>query len=143
MQELTIRRTVNGERIGVVVVDDQAVFREVARDVIRATAGFELIGEAASGAEALRCVAELHPDLVLMDVHMPEMDGVQATRMLLGSDSRSVVVLVSLDDRDELPAAVEACGAAAFLRKQDLRPSSLRDLWQIHGTRDKEVHDES
>lgn len=120
-------------RVGVMVVDDQAVFRRAARAVIDATAGFEPVGDAASGLDALRHADELRPDLVLMDVYMPGMDGLEAARRLTESHPTSVVVLVSLDTFDDAATLAASCGAADFLRKQDLKPAVLRGLWSTHG----------
>lgn len=118
--------------VGVLVVDDHAVFRRSARAVIDATAGFESIGDAASGLEALARADELHPDMVLMDVRMPGMDGVEAARRLSKCHPKSVVVLISLEDLRDLPAAASSCGAVAFVRKQDFGPRTLRGLWRVH-----------
>jgi DNA-binding NarL/FixJ family response regulator len=115
------------------VVDDQPPFRRAARAVINATEGFEAVGDAESGTEALRHADQLQPDLVLIDVHMPEMDGLETARRLTESHPECVVVLVSLNAL-ELPAlAVTNCGAVAFVRKQELRPATLRSLWSRHG----------
>jgi DNA-binding NarL/FixJ family response regulator len=120
--------------VGVIVVDDQAPFRRAARAVIDATAGFEALGDAESGREALRCADQLQPDLALIDVHMPGMDGLETARRLTESHPECVVVLVSLNTL-ELPAgAMTAYGAAAFVRKQELCPATLRSLWLMHGT---------
>ena len=119
--------------IRVMVVDDQASFRRVARAVIAATTGFELLADAATGSEALRNADHEHPDLVLMDVHMPDMDGFEATRRLVEAHPESVVVLVSIEDLDDLADEVTACGAVAFLHKHDLGPATLRDVWANYG----------
>ena len=120
--------------VGVLVVDDRAAFHRAARAVIEATSGFALVGDARSGAEALGRADQLRPDLVLMDVYMPEMDGFEAARRLTEAHPECVVVLISLEDTEDLPALVASSGAVALVRKQDLKPSTLRHLWATHGT---------
>jgi DNA-binding NarL/FixJ family response regulator len=111
--------------VTVLAVDDQKTFRRAARSLIAATPGFEQVGEAASGPEALELAAELRPDLVLVDVRMPGMDGIETARRLADADPDAMVVLISLDELPVLPLA----GAAAYLRKQDLSTRELLDLW--------------
>jgi len=119
--------------IGVMVVDDQTSFRRAARAVISATAGFTAVADATSGPEALHNADRACPNLVLMDVHMPQMDGFEATRRLTTAHAETVVVLVSVEDIEDLAEKVAACGAVAFLHKPDLRPATLRALWTTHG----------
>jgi DNA-binding NarL/FixJ family response regulator len=121
--------------VGVMVVDDQPPFRRAARAVIGATEGFEAVGDAESGLEALHDADQLQPDLVFLDVHMPGMDGFETARRLTEAHPECVVVLVSLDALGLADSAVTACGAVAFLRKQELRPATLRTLWSVHGAR--------
>lgn len=119
--------------VAVMVVDDQAAFRRAARAVINATDGFEHIGAAVSGPDALRDADALCPDLVLMDVCMPEMDGFETAQRITRSHPRCVVVLLSIETFEELDGtAITACGAAAFLSKRDLRPATLSGLWAAH-----------
>lgn len=120
-------------RVGVLVVDDQAVFRSAVRLVIAATPEFELVGEADSGCHALAAAAELHPDLVLLDVRMDDMDGIETAQRLTVDQPASVVVLLSIEEPSNLPAGVASCGAAELLRKRDLGPALLRRVWGEHG----------
>ena len=119
--------------VRVLAVDDQAVFRRVARSLIAATPGFEQVGEAASGSDALRLAADLRPDLVLVDVRMPGMDGLETTRRLAEMDPDAVIVLVSIDPVPERPGSIRTVGAAAHIRKQDLSTRKLLDCWSAHG----------
>lgn len=121
--------------VTVLAVDDQEVFRRVVRGLIVATPGFEQVGEAASGPEALELVAELHPDLVLIDVRMPGMDGIETARLLAEVDDRAVVVLTSIEALPELPSVVALREAEAYIRKQDLTTSALREVWEAHRPR--------
>jgi len=117
-------------------VDDQAVFRSVAREVIEATPGFMPAGEAASGEEALQLVEKVHPQLVLVDVRMPGMSGLETARRLNSAHPELVIVLISLEERSSLPPTVAECGAVTFVRKQDFKPALLRRLWGIYGSAD-------
>jgi DNA-binding NarL/FixJ family response regulator len=116
--------------VGVVTVDDHAVFRGAARDVIDATPGFKAIGEAASGEEALALLGRLEPELVLVDVRMPGMGGLEAARRIKALRPRALVALVSLDEPKA--ATPSASSAFPFLRKQEFGPSTLRGLWLLH-----------
>ena len=118
--------------IPVLVVDDQETFRAALRDLVAATNGLTLIGEAASGEAALEAVAELCPRLVIIDNRMPGMSGIEATRLLSARHPDVVVVLVSAEAFED-PAA-RSCGAAAFACKHDLSPRLLRELWRNHGS---------
>ncbi len=113
-------------------VDDHLPFLRLAHQLIDATPGFESVGEASSGEDALACIEEAEPQLMLVDVRMPGMGGAEVARRVADSHPEIVVVLISADDQPELPPAVHRCGAAELVRKQDLAPALLRDLWQKH-----------
>src|SRR4051794_40487795 len=118
--------------VRVVTVDDQAVFRRAAEVVIDAAPGFELAGEATSGQEGLAVVERLEPDLVLLDVRMPAMDGVETARRLSAAGTDAVVVLITAEEPPEAPGASD-CGAATLISKRDLCAARLRELWSAHG----------
>jgi two-component system, NarL family, invasion response regulator UvrY len=120
--------------VEVLTVDDQEVFRSVARDLIDSTPGFHSALEAASGEEALELLADASPALALVDVRMPWMDGIETARRLTATAPDLVVVLISIEEPSNLPSGVSACGASALVRKQELRPALLRELWAAHGS---------
>lgn len=115
--------------VRVLAVDDQATFRRAAQDLIDVTPRFEFAGEASSGAEALEVIAETQPELVLLDVRMPGMSGIETARRIRAQHPDVVVVLVSAEDPEDLPASAGDCGASALVRKQDLGPRKLTGIW--------------
>ena len=90
------------DQVRVLIVDDQETFLRAMRAVVRATDGFVLVGEARSAEESLEAAETLVPDLVLMDVHLPGMDGIEATRLLTASSRGPVVLLLSTYPADQL-----------------------------------------
>jgi CheY-like chemotaxis protein len=115
--------------VRVLVVDDQAIIRDATRLLLDATPDFRPVGEVASGAEALAAIERLDPDLVLLDVRMPEMDGIETAERIRLTRRRPVVVLMSSDETAD-PRGCPA--AAAFLPKQRLKAAVLRQLWERH-----------
>ena len=113
----------------VLVVDDQAPFRVAAKAVLRRLDCFELAGEAASGPEAIELVETIRPELVLMDINMPEMNGIAATKAIVLAHPETVVFLCSTYDASDLPADAAASGARAYLNKERLSADALRRLW--------------
>jgi CheY-like chemotaxis protein len=114
--------------VRVLTVDDQAVFRALARDVIEATPGFVPVGEVADGETGIEAVARLAPDLVLVDVRMPGMDGVEVARCLSADHPDVMVVLISIEELIDVPSARRLPGVP-FVRKQDFGPRLLRRIW--------------
>lgn len=119
--------------VTVLLVDDQERFREVARIVVQRTAGLTLVGEAVDGLDALDQARELQPQLVLMDIHLPRLDGLDATRRIVAELPDTVVILLSSYDRDDLPPGAMDTGALAYLHKEELAPAALTELWLQHG----------
>jgi DNA-binding NarL/FixJ family response regulator len=116
--------------VRVLIVDDQEPFRLVARDVVDLADGFEVVGEAETGEASLDAVRSLNPDLVLMDVNLPGMDGLAATKKILAESPGQVIVLVlSTYEAEEYgPRAAEA-GASAYIPKSQFGPEQLEDAW--------------
>ena len=122
------------EPVSVLVVDDQAPFRLAARAVIGRTEGFELVGEAATGEEAVEMADDLHPDLVLMDINMPGISGIEATSQIVAHEPEAVVFLCSTYERSDLPPEAVDSGARAYINKEELGPVVLRDLWNARSS---------
>ncbi len=118
--------------VSVLIVDDQLPFRAVARTVIGMTAGFEVAAEAESGEDAVSIANEELPDLVLMDINLPGINGIEATRRIRSSHPEIAVILLSTYSEADLPADARDCGAIAYVHKEDFGPSLVRDLWQQH-----------
>lgn len=113
--------------VRVLIVDDQDSFRTAARMVVELSDGFEVVGEGRSGQEGVHLVDELGPDLVLMDVKMPDVDGLEATRRILAQSSHTRVVILSTYDEYREPAL--DVGAVAFITKSDFGPQELAAAW--------------
>jgi DNA-binding NarL/FixJ family response regulator len=117
------------DQVRVLVVDDQAVFRQVMSAVVDQTDGFVMVGCAASGEESLVACAELRPDLVLMDVNLPGIDGMEASRRLVSGAARPAVVLLSTYDEDDWGGQAQDCGAVTYVPKSALGPERLAAVW--------------
>jgi DNA-binding NarL/FixJ family response regulator len=115
----------DGGSVRVLIVDDQALVRTGFRMILEAEPDLEVVGEAADGQEALTQARSLAPDVVLMDVRMPEVDGIEATRRLLGEDGATAkVVMLTTFDMDEYVYEALRAGASGFLLK-DVPPEQL------------------
>ncbi|MER6379978.1 response regulator transcription factor [Streptomyces sp. NPDC001250] len=102
--------------IRVLLADDQPVVRAGLRMLINDIPDIEIVGEAGTGAEAVRLAGDLHPDVVVMDIRMPVMDGIEATRLIKAETSVSVIILTTFDDDENVYASLHA-GASGFLIK--------------------------
>lgn len=119
--------------VRVLCIDDQAVFRDVMREIIASTPGFTQIGEASCGEAAVAAVVELRPDLVLMDIRMPGLDGFEAAQLMAQRRRDLVVILMSADPLDPATRVPQSGGQINLVAKQELCPRTLLDLW--HGRR--------
>ena len=124
------------DRVTVMIVDDQPPFRAAARAVVDRVAEFELVAEVASGEEAVETGADIAPQLVLMDINMGELDGIEATRIMTGADPSVKVILVSTYALDDLPPGARTSGAIAYVNKDELSPRVIRRLWESGGDPD-------
>jgi DNA-binding NarL/FixJ family response regulator len=111
----------------VLIVDDHPSFRATARTLLEAE-GFEVVGDAVDGAEALAKVRELRPDVVLLDVQLPDLDGFEVATRLCSNGSPSAVVLVSSRDAADYGDLIPACGARGFIPKAELSGATIRAL---------------
>ena len=119
--------------VKVLIVDDQPPFRDAARAVLERLAGFELVGEAESGEAAIERVADLGPDLVLMDINMGGIDGIEATTAIIAAHPTTRVVLMSTYELGDLPPSARSSGAIAYVNKDDFGGRALRRLWETGG----------
>jgi len=110
--------------LGVLVADDQALMRAGFRLILEAEADLDVVGEAADGLEAVAAAQRLRPDIVLMDVRMPGLDGIEATRRLTNSDCTAKVLMLTTFDMDEYVYESLRAGASGFLLK-DVPPEQL------------------
>ncbi|HMJ40098.1 MAG TPA: response regulator transcription factor [Verrucomicrobiae bacterium] len=115
--------------VQVLICDDQEAFRSAARQVVNATQGFEVVGEAATGEDSVVAAGRLHPDLVLMDVHLPGIDGLEASRRIRAQHPMVAVLLLSTYDPEEFAARMATSGAFAFISKGTFGPDRLAEAW--------------
>jgi two-component system, NarL family, invasion response regulator UvrY len=114
--------------IDVLIVDDQEAFRAAARTVVAASRGFTVAAEADSGERAIELTGSIQPDIVLMDINLPGIDGLQATQRIVADRPQVCVLLMSTYRVEDLPADARSCGAKAYVHKEDLSPKLLREF---------------
>jgi two-component system invasion response regulator UvrY len=115
------------------VVADQASFRRATAATLDAMDDFVMAGECATGESAVELISDGAADIVLMDVHMPGIGGIEATRQIHAARPDLMVVLMSTYDLEDISAAANACGAAAYLHKEHLSPDVLSRIWRTRG----------
>ena len=118
--------------IRVLLVDDDALVRSGLRMMLAGAAGIEVVGEAGDGREALGAVDRHHPDVVLMDIRMPQLDGIAATRLLRGQPDPPEVLVLTTFDADELVLRALQAGAAGFLLKDTPPAEIVRAIELVH-----------
>jgi DNA-binding NarL/FixJ family response regulator len=116
--------------IRVLVVDDEELVRTGLRLILDAEPDLAVVGTASDGRQALTAVRDLVPDVVLMDIRMPELDGLEATRRLLGEDAETRVLILTTFDADEYVYDAMKAGASGFLLK-DVRPEQLAEAVRV------------
>jgi CheY-like chemotaxis protein len=113
--------------LGVMIVDDQEPFRKRARSVLEIEGDFKVLAEAGDGAEALELMEEVKPDLVLMDIQMPQMNGFEATRRIQEKYPGTKIAIISMDNDHEYERMAEEVGASGFIAKKDLTAARVRN----------------
>ena len=119
--------TISGMRPTVLIVDDHAAFRASARALLQAE-GFDVIGEAANGAAAVEAVAALRPEIVLLDIQLPDLDGLAVAEQLAGAADAPAVVLISSRDAAAYGPRLQATPARGFIPKRELSGEALAAL---------------
>jgi DNA-binding NarL/FixJ family response regulator len=115
------------------IVDDQPPFRAAARAVVSRVDGFDLVAEVESGEAAVAASEALDLDLVLMDINMGELDGIEATRLITAAHPATKVILVSTYGADDVPPGARSSGAVAYVNKDELSPRLVRRIWEAGG----------
>jgi len=116
-------------KVRVLLVDDQPIVRSEVRLVVEATGGFEVIGEADSGEASVEMAALLSPDLILMDVNLPGINGLEATKQILANSSLPTIIVVSTYDAADYEPKAIAQGASGYISKYDFSPDTLIEHW--------------
>lgn len=121
-------QSLDPDTVRVMIVDDQPVFREVARSLLESDGQFDVVAEANAGRQAVDMVPDVQPDVVIMDIQMGDMSGIEATRRILGICPEATVVLTSMTAEREYPRLVREIGALGFIAKRNLNSTALRSI---------------
>ena len=116
----------------ILIVDDTAFMRAMIREILLGAGGYEVVAEAANGAEAVEAYGRTRPDIVTMDIVMPEMDGIEATRRILASDAGATIVMCSSLGQEALVIEAIASGADDFIVKPFSSQKVLEVLSKVH-----------
>lgn len=121
-----------GRPITILTADDHPLIRDGLAAVLRAESGLQVVAEAANGEEAIEAYERLHPDIVLMDLRMPVMDGLSATRAILAEDPNARIIVLTTYDGDEDIHRALAAGARGYLLKDMMRTELLNVIRAVH-----------
>jgi DNA-binding NarL/FixJ family response regulator len=119
--------------IRILIADDHQIFRDGMKMLIETEPGLELVGEAETGSEAVRLAVKLVPDVILMDLQMPEIDGIQAVRQITAEVPDVKILMLTMFDDDHSVFAAMRAGARGYMLKGIRRPEMLRAIWSIAG----------
>jgi DNA-binding NarL/FixJ family response regulator len=119
--------------VRVLIVDDHRLFAEALRAILESESGIEVVGLATTGGEAVRGTAELGPDVVLMDISMPDVDGVEATRQILAERPGTQVLMVTGSDARQDVDASRAAGAAGYVTKDRIAAELIVAILDVAG----------
>jgi DNA-binding NarL/FixJ family response regulator len=117
----------------VLIVDDQQLFRDLARSLLHTSDAFDVVGDAEDGEDAVQLYDSLKPDLVLMDVQMERMDGLEATRQIMEKDGKANVLLTSMSGDPAYERLGKELGVMAFVPKRELRPTAIKEMLDERG----------
>jgi len=122
------------DSLRVLLVDDFAAWRKYVRSVLQERENFDVVGEAADGEEAIEKATELQPDLILMDVAMPKMNGIEAAKRIRDSAPNSKILFLSVETSDELAETALAAGGQGYIGKSEVRAKLLPTIDNLFGT---------
>ena len=119
-------------RHSVLLVDDQQVFRNIVRNTLSSDSVFEIVGEAVDGTNAIELTEQLQPEVIVMDIQMPDMSGIEAARKILTDMPGVRIVLTSMGEDSEYEPLAREIGACGFVSKRELSASAVRALIENH-----------